>query len=123
MNEQTIELPQLSLAHYFDLLKRRRWQVIPISLLGLFIGGIVAFFVPRYYVAETYVDYYRLPSDVEARPAEDPFKFVVDNATILIRRPLEPLRRSWVGRRAPSPIPPTVVKQSARSSRASACTT
>ena len=84
MNEQTIELPQLSLAHYFDLLKRRRWQVIPISLLGLFIGGIVAFFVPRYYVAETYVDYYRLPSDVEARPAEDPFKFVVDNATILI---------------------------------------
>ena len=84
MNEPKIELPQLSLAHYFDLLKRRRWQVIPISLLGLLIGGIIAFFVPRYYVAETYVDYYRLPSDLEARPTEDPFKFVVDNATILI---------------------------------------
>lgn len=84
MSEPKIELPQLSLAHYFDLLKRRRWQVIPISLLGLLIGGIIAFFVPRYYVAETYVDYYRLPSDLESRPTEDPFKFVVDNATILI---------------------------------------
>lgn len=84
MSEPTVELPQLSLARYFDLLKRRRWQVIPVSLLGLLIGGIVAFFVPRYYVAETYVDYYRLPAEVQARPTEDPFKFVVDNATILI---------------------------------------
>ncbi len=84
MSEPTVELPQLSLARYFDLLKRRRWQVIPVSLLGLLIGGIVAFFVPRYYVAEVYVDYYRLPAEVQTRPTEDPFKFVVDNATILI---------------------------------------
>lgn len=84
MSEPMVELPQLSLARYFDLLKRRRWQVIPVSLLGLLVGGIIAFFVPRYYVAEAYVDYYRLPSDVQSRPTEDPFKFVVDNAQILI---------------------------------------
>ncbi len=90
MTEPTIELPQLSLAHYFELLKRRRWQVIPISLLGLVIGGIVAFFVPRYYVAETYVDYYRLPSGVADAPAKDPFKFVVDNAQILIPQAVAP---------------------------------
>lgn len=84
MTEPTIELPQLSLAHYFELLKRRRWQVIPVSLLGLLIGGVIAFFVPRYYVAETFVDYYRLPSSVADAPSKDPFKFVVDNAQILI---------------------------------------
>lgn len=84
MTEPTIELPQLSLAHYFELLKRRRWQVIPVSLLGLLLGGVIAFFVPRYFVAETFVDYYRLPSNVADAPSKDPFKFVVDNAQILI---------------------------------------
>ena len=40
-------LPQLSLQRYVDLVKRRRWQVLPVSLLGLLVGGIVAFFIPR----------------------------------------------------------------------------
>ena len=52
-----IEVPQISLQRYVDLLKRRRWQVIPVSLLGLLVGGLVAFFIPRYYVADVTVDY------------------------------------------------------------------
>lgn len=93
MSEPMVELPQLSLARYFDLLKRRRWQVIPVSLLGLLVGGIIAFFVPRYYVAEAYVDYYRLPADVQTRATEDPFKFVVDNAQILVPQSAGPTIR------------------------------
>lgn len=52
-----LEVPQISLARYFDLLKRRRWQVLPVSVLGLLIGGIVAFFIPRYYVCDTLVQF------------------------------------------------------------------
>ena len=33
-----LDLPQISLQRYLDLLRRRRWQVIPVSLLGLLIG-------------------------------------------------------------------------------------
>lgn len=84
MSETSLELPQFSLARYFDLLRRRRWQVIPVSLIGLLVGGIVAFFVPRYYVAETRLEYYRMPTEVDASLLEDPFKFVVENATILL---------------------------------------
>ncbi len=83
MNEgmPQLEIPQISLARYFDLLKRRKWQVIPVSLLGLLIGGIVAFFVPRYYVAETVFQYHPPPGEVVRRsPREDPFRSIVDNA-------------------------------------------
>jgi uncharacterized protein involved in exopolysaccharide biosynthesis len=48
-----LELPQISFARYLELLRRRRWQVIPVSLLGLLVGALVAFFVPRYYVVST----------------------------------------------------------------------
>jgi len=41
------DLPQLSLRRYVDLVKRRRWQVVPISLLGLLIGGSRACSWPR----------------------------------------------------------------------------
>ena len=34
-----VELPQLSLQRYVDLVKRRRWQLVPVSLLGLVIGA------------------------------------------------------------------------------------
>ena len=43
-----VDMPQLSLSRYVDLVKRRRWQVVPVSLLGLLIGGLVAFFIPRF---------------------------------------------------------------------------
>lgn len=77
-----LDLPQISIARYFDLLKRRRWQVIPVSLLGLLIGGVVAFFIPRYYVVETMIEYHRPPGDLNGRSVnpEDPFAPIVNNA-------------------------------------------
>lgn len=77
-----LELPQISLARYFDLLKRRRWQVIPITLLGLMVGGLVAFFIPRYYVARARLEYARSPIETaeSAVPLKDPFEYVVDFA-------------------------------------------
>ena len=57
---QTADLPQLSLQRYFDLVKRRRWQLVPVSLLGLIIGGVVAFFIPRFFVAETLLSHLSL---------------------------------------------------------------
>lgn len=52
-----IDLPPISFQRYLDLLKRRKWQVVPLSILGLLIGGIVAFLIPRYYVAQTTIEY------------------------------------------------------------------
>ena len=81
MTQAQLELPQISFARYLDLLKRRRWQVIPVSLLGLMIGGLVAFFIPRYFVAETLLEYHRPPGDLSVKAsAEDPFGAVVENA-------------------------------------------
>src|SRR5688572_19336543 len=79
-----VEIPQVSLARYFDLLKRRRWQVIPISVLGLVIGGLVAFLIPRYYVAETLVQHQQVPGQKESRNVEDPFRSIVDSAKMTI---------------------------------------
>jgi len=83
-----LELPQVSLARYFDLLKRRRWQVIPVSVLGLLIGGLVAFFIPRYYVAETRMEHFRTPGNKsdERSGRRDPFRVVVENAIHTIPR-------------------------------------
>ena len=36
------EVPQISLTRYVDLLKRRRWQVVPVSLIGLLLGGFLS---------------------------------------------------------------------------------
>src|SRR5262245_14757954 len=75
-----LELPQISFARYLDLLKRRRWQVVPVSLLGLLIGGAIAFLVPRYYVAETVFMFNgRLLRDLD-RDKEDPLAAVVSKA-------------------------------------------
>jgi capsular polysaccharide biosynthesis protein len=79
-----VEIPQLSLQRYLDLLKRRRWQVIPVSLVGLVIGGLVAFFIPRYYVAETLLQHQQVPGQPAARNAEDPFRSIVDTARLTI---------------------------------------
>jgi uncharacterized protein involved in exopolysaccharide biosynthesis len=68
-----LDLPPISIGRYVDLLKRRRWQVVPISLAGLLLGGIVAFFIPRYYVAETLIGYKALPgADNKERASSDP---------------------------------------------------
>ena len=67
-----IELPQLSLQRYVDLVRRRRWQVVPVSILGLIIGGLIAFFIPRMFVAETLLVHAQLPTGavlIVAHPA------------------------------------------------------
>jgi uncharacterized protein involved in exopolysaccharide biosynthesis len=77
-----LEVPQISLRRYFDLLKRRRWRVIPVSLLGLVVGGVVAFFIPRYYVADAVVTYQMPLAETVAAANEDPFAAEVDAAKI-----------------------------------------
>tara|TARA_R110002072_G_scaffold87129_8_gene196744 strand:+ start:4927 stop:6540 length:1614 start_codon:yes stop_codon:yes gene_type:complete len=72
------DLPQLSLRRYVDLVKRRRWRVVPVSVLGLMIGGLVAFFIPRFYVAQTTLLHQQFPTGAEDR--DNPFKLVVDTA-------------------------------------------
>jgi hypothetical protein len=73
-----VELPQLSLQRYVDLVKRRRWQLVPVSLLGLLVGGLVAFFIPRFFVAETLLEHQQVPTGAD--DPEDPFRAVVDTA-------------------------------------------
>ena len=78
-----VELPQVSLQRYVDLVRRRRWQLVPISLLGLLVGGLVAFLIPRYCVAETQLVHAAVPGE-EATRGEDPFRGVVDTAKVSI---------------------------------------
>lgn len=79
-----LDLPQISLQRYVDLLKRRRWQVVPASLLGLLLGGLVAFFIPRYYVANTMLVHQMAPGMEAARSSEDPFRSIVESAKLTI---------------------------------------
>ncbi len=74
-----VELPQLSLQRYVDLVKRRRWHLLPVSLLGLVVGGLVAFLIPRYYVAETTIEHQAVSGLMEDLE-EDPFAQIVDSA-------------------------------------------
>ncbi|MEZ5989673.1 MAG: Wzz/FepE/Etk N-terminal domain-containing protein [Planctomycetota bacterium] len=53
MNE--LEVPNLSLTRYAELLKRRRWQLVPAALLGLLVGAVIARLIPRYYEASTQI--------------------------------------------------------------------
>ncbi len=79
-----LDLPQVSVQRYVDLLKRRRWQVVPASLLGLLVGGLVAFFIPRFYVASTLL-VHELPPGTEApRGQEDPFRTIVETVQLTI---------------------------------------
>ncbi len=79
-----IQVPQVSLWRYVDLLKRRRWQVIPVSLVGLVVGALVAFFWPRYYQAETLLVHRQVPGQDLSRDVDDPFRAIVDNAILTI---------------------------------------
>ena len=79
----SVEVPQISLQRYVDLLKRRRWQVIPVSLIGLLVGGLVAFFIPRYYVAMTLIEHQALPGE-DTKNEDDPFRSIVETAQLTI---------------------------------------
>jgi capsular polysaccharide biosynthesis protein len=74
-----LDLPQVSLQRYVDLVRRRRWQLLPVSLLGLLVGGVVAFLIPRYYVAEAVIEHDSIPGEFRT-PGEDPFRRIVQNA-------------------------------------------
>lgn len=75
------DLPQLSLQRYFDLVKRRRWQLVPVTLIGLIFGGLVALLIPRYYVAETVIVHNAIPGQqLSDREARDPFRSIVQSA-------------------------------------------
>lgn len=75
-----LELPPISLARYLDLLKRRRWHVIPISVLGLLVGAAFAFFVPRFYVANTTITCNG--SIIGTQGGEDPMEELVGDAEL-----------------------------------------
>ncbi len=74
-----VELPQMSLQRYLELVKRRRWQLVPVSLLGLVVGGLIAFFIPRYFVASTLIQHEAVPGEALDR-GDDPFKSIVASA-------------------------------------------
>ncbi|MFO1052098.1 MAG: hypothetical protein U1F36_07780 [Planctomycetota bacterium] len=84
-----LEIPPISLARYVDLLKRRRWQVIPTTLAGLLVGAIVALVIPRYYVAKTTITYRGGALDKARGTISDPLFAKVSNAKLTIPLTLE----------------------------------
>ena len=82
-----VEVPALQVGRYLELLKRRRWQLLPAALLGLFVGILVAWLIPRYYEASTIV---RLHTSLQIapdrnRPNKDPFLEEISKAKYTIR--------------------------------------
>jgi hypothetical protein len=76
-----VDLPQLSLQRYVELVKRRRWQLVPVSLFGLVVGGLIAFLIPRYFVAETTIEHNAVPDQQLVPGEQDPFKGIVQSAS------------------------------------------
>ena len=91
-----VDLPQLSLQRYVELVKRRRWQLVPVSVAGLVIGGLVAFFIPRYFVASMLIEHEAVPGEVLDK-GDDPFKSIVASARATIPQavPLTMDRLNW----------------------------
>ncbi len=104
--QNQLELPPVSFARYFELLKRRRWQVLPMSLVGLVVGAVVALLIPRYYVADTLLSYRGTPLDQASRTDDDPLYTKVRNADQafreLVPRTLEELNRIGTDESDPS---------------------
>lgn len=76
-----LETPNLQIKRYVDLLKRRRWQILPVALLGLLIGTVVARLIPRFYEASTQIRIHQVSQD-ESRPysRKDPLLREVSDA-------------------------------------------
>ncbi len=84
-----LEVPEVSLSRYVDLVKRRRWQVIPACLVGLLVGALVAFLIPRYFVADTVLTYNGNVLDPNTGSNRDPLAAVVGNAPITLPHTVE----------------------------------
>ncbi len=78
------EIPQLQVGRYLDLLKRRRWQLIPAGLIGLAVGLVVAWMIPRYYEANMVVRIRPTQAPGSFR-GEDPFLEEIRAARITVR--------------------------------------
>ena len=78
-----LELPPISFARYLDLLKRRRWQVLPVTIVGLLVGAIVALLIPRYYVCTTSILF--RGSVLGTDGGRDPMAALVDGADLAIK--------------------------------------
>ncbi|MCA8955129.1 MAG: hypothetical protein KDC87_03590 [Planctomycetes bacterium] len=79
-----LDVPVISFNHYLDLLRRRTWHVVIVSVLGLVVGGVVALLIPRYYVAETHVQFNRPIADRKLGSPEDPMAQVVSAAMVTV---------------------------------------
>ncbi len=79
----SIEVPQLSLQRYVDLVKRRRWQLLPVSALGLLLGALIAFLIPRYFVADTLLEHQAVAGQAQ-QGVDDPLLSIVDSAKLTI---------------------------------------
>lgn len=79
-----LDVPNISFTHYLDLLKRRTWHVIIVSVLGLVVGGVVAMLIPRYYVATTTIELNRPILDPNLGTPRDPFSQLINAAIVTV---------------------------------------
>jgi protein tyrosine kinase modulator len=76
-----LETPNLQIKRYVDLLKRRRWQILPVALLGLLIGTVVARLIPRFYEASTQIRIHQVfPDENRSYSRKDPLLREVSDA-------------------------------------------
>jgi uncharacterized protein involved in exopolysaccharide biosynthesis len=79
-----LDVPTISFTHYLDLLKRRTWHVVIMSILGLVVGGVVAMLIPRYYVAHTTIELNRPILDPKLGTPLDPFSQLINAAIVTV---------------------------------------
>ena len=94
MAELDFSLPGLQVRFLLEILRRRRWLIVPLALLGLGVGAMVSLMIPRYYRAETRVEIKDV--SLEGRPVakadEDPMAGIVENARYTLANPKMILR-------------------------------
>ncbi len=80
------KLPGLQARLLLEIVRRRKWLIFPLGIIGLMVGVLVSFLIPRYYRAETSVvlKNVTLEGKVVAKPGEDPMESEVENARYTI---------------------------------------
>ena len=82
------DLPSIQIGRYIDLLKRRRWHIVPAAIVGLAVGLAVAWMIPRYYESETVMRLWPR-AGFTPRAKLDPFLEEIRKARVVIKS--EPL--------------------------------